>query len=94
MKIDIDRVDDAINVSVRTIAEQVHKIRAKIRRGEELSQAEVRLPASCAASLAAIRRSLHLIGADTFTSVDIEGLRRGRDELDALARGEFSAIDA
>lgn len=93
--IDVSRVDEAINLSVQAISEQISKIRAKVRKGEELTQAEIRLPASCAASLAAIRRMLSDAGVDAgMSEIDREVLKRGRDELDSYVRGGDFAVRA
>ena len=93
-KIDVDLVDNAINFSVKTLLSQIRQIRVKIRKKEEISQAEVRLPAACAASLASIRRTLHLMGVDSFTDIDINLYKRTHTELEEASRGEFSLLDS
>lgn len=84
--IDAEAVDKSINLSVKTINEQLFSLRKKIASGAELSQAEIRLPSACAVSLSAIRRMLNMAGTAPFDDINTEGLEREREFLDSYAR--------
>lgn len=93
--IKIAEIDRSINLSMHVMRKQLVAIRKKLIGKEELSQAEIRLPAACAASLATLRGVLHRMGAtDEFHSVNLDSMRMARDELDEAARSRFAAVEA